>query len=172
MSKGFIQGFSIGIFFTTALLTATYYTFDRDSKTDIGQALTDESVANYLAEAEQTTISNEEYQQLQGLEDQVNQLSSQLAETEQKLLEATNEETVEEDSTNAPEVIYLFEIQAGMTGPEISEKLEELNIIKSSTELSDFLSNKGWEGSIQIGTFELSSTMSIEEIARKITKKP
>ncbi|WP_246945889.1 hypothetical protein [Bacillus pinisoli] len=171
MSKGSLRGFSIGILLATALLTITLYTSENTTIENTAQPLTDEDVKRYLSEANQTAITNEEHSRLKELETENQQLKKQLAQaTTQK--EAVEESKEKDENKSEPEIKYIFEIKQGMTTPEISKKLEDLNIIKNSTDLSNYLKDKGWEGSIQIGTFELSSTMSVEEIAKIITKNP
>jgi hypothetical protein len=163
MSKAFLQGFSIGMLLTTALLTIAIYTLG-DSLKSTEQGITGGAVETYLIESGQTVISSEEYNSLISLKEQNQELTNEL--------ELAQKETTEPEQTEDQNEKGLFEVEQGMTVQEIGQKLEEMNIIKNRHELTAFLSEKGWEGSIQLGAFELSNTMSIEEIARIITKNP
>jgi hypothetical protein len=179
MSKGFLRGLSTGIIFTTALFTIYLYPLNDMSWSPQGQSLNKEAISAYLKENGQIAMTNDEYNHLKQVEEQNTELQNEL--TRVKKGQAEDQKVDETQSSSDPsanpeensEVIkYTLEIKQGMTGPNVSGKLEEVNIIESATELSDYLLKQGWEGSIQVGTFELASTLTIEEIARIITKNP
>jgi DNA polymerase IIIc chi subunit len=169
MSKGFLQGLAIGILITTALLTLAFYSIEEESTGSPKQVLTEEAIANFINKNNQTVITNEEYNRLKQLEEENQELAHKL---EQAVDQDPAETQQKDTNTDNKEVIYLFSIQQGMTVPEITERLEKMKIIKDQSQLADFLKDQGWEGSIQVGEFELSCAMSVEEVARVITKNP
>lgn len=60
-------------------------------------------------------------------------------------------------------------INDGMTSKEVSKQMEKAEIIKDANEFNDYLSAKKWQQSIQIGNYELTSEMGMQEIAETIT---
>lgn len=62
-----------------------------------------------------------------------------------------------------------FVIKGGQSPQAIAESLEEQGIIKSSFWLRYYLKNKRLANQVIAGTFSLSPTMSISQIAKKIT---
>ncbi len=60
-------------------------------------------------------------------------------------------------------------INDGMTSKEVSKQMEKAKIIKDANEFNDYLSAKKWQQSIQIGDYELTSEMGMQEIAETIT---
>ncbi|MET0785870.1 MAG: hypothetical protein ABWY25_04130 [Paenisporosarcina sp.] len=60
-------------------------------------------------------------------------------------------------------------VRPGMNSPEISSLLENAKIIKNRKDFDQFLTDNQLAESIQIGTYELNSSMTIEEIADIIT---
>lgn len=62
-------------------------------------------------------------------------------------------------------------IYSGITPYEVGKKLEDLGIVKNGVEMELYLAKPEYAQSIQIGQFELNSSMSIEEIAKIITGK-
>ncbi|GIN96356.1 hypothetical protein J6TS1_22260 [Siminovitchia terrae] len=60
-------------------------------------------------------------------------------------------------------------INDGMTSKEVSKQMEKAEIIKDANEFNDYLSAKKWQQSIQIGDYELTSEMGMQEIAETIT---
>ncbi|MBM7660834.1 type I site-specific restriction endonuclease [Bacillus mesophilus] len=169
MSKGFLQGLAVGILITTALLTVAFYTIEGEDTKSPKQVLNEEVIANFLNENNQTIITDKEYDRLKQLEEEHQELTHSLEEADKQ--EPAETQTEESETANK-EVIFLLSIQQGMTVPEITERLEEMKIIEDRTQLATYLKDQGWEGSIQVGEFELSSAMSVEEIARVITKNP
>jgi uncharacterized membrane protein len=169
MSNGFLRGLSFGIILSTLII----YLLSENSIDDQIQAdvrvLDEQSISSALKENDQTAISIEEYNQLkqiqQEYENNLNSLNKE--ENEANVTEQTETANEEQDKV----ILYTLEIKQGMTISEISNKLEDVKIISDSSDLEQFLKQKEWEASIQIGTFEITSKMTIEEIARKITRQ-
>jgi len=71
-----------------------------------------------------------------------------------------------EDST----VKYSIKIDPDMLPTDVSNLLEEENIIKDASKFNTFLEDNDYSQLIQIGTFDVSSDMSQEEVAKIITR--
>lgn len=135
-----------------------------------------------LHPAESTSGEMEQY------EEKIAQLESQLKEAKQQLKQyekqTSSNETNEsggKDQTpsqeSAPEneqkdvkegTLYIY---AGQTPYEIAKKLKDMGIIKNAVEMELFLAQPEYARSIQIGQYQVNSSMSIEEIANLITRK-
>lgn len=67
------------------------------------------------------------------------------------------------------EKVMHLNINGGMTSKEVSKQMEKAGVIKSANEFNDYLAGKDWQQSIQIGSYELTSEMGLQEIAETIT---
>lgn len=61
-------------------------------------------------------------------------------------------------------------IEVGMTSSEISEKLADAGIILNKVDMDNYLSDQGLAGRVQVGNYELNSSMSLKQIAETITR--
>ncbi|TQR18642.1 endolytic transglycosylase MltG [Psychrobacillus soli] len=57
-----------------------------------------------------------------------------------------------------------------MTSSDISSFLEQAGIIQNKQDFEDYLVAQDLSGHIQIGQYELNSTMTMKQIAETITK--
>lgn len=82
------------------------------------------------------------------------------------------EETVnhEEESSSAPIIKTILRIESGTTSSSLSYELERSGIIEDTTEFDLYLSTNDLSGKIQIGEYDLDSSMSMSQIAKIITK--
>lgn len=64
-----------------------------------------------------------------------------------------------------------LQIYSGITPYVVAQKLEEGDIIANSVEMELLLANPKYSRSLQIGSYEVNSSMSNEEIAKLITGK-
>jgi hypothetical protein len=62
-------------------------------------------------------------------------------------------------------------VQSGMNSKDISSALESTGIIQKKQDFEDYLDAQNLTGLIQIGEYELDSSMTMKQIAEKITKK-
>ncbi|MBM6617246.1 hypothetical protein [Bacillus suaedaesalsae] len=166
MTKGFMRGFSLGIILTCLLVFFIDNPFRKDNESLVTKEtpLTEQSISAALKEKGQVAISTEEINRLKQIEQQ---LATKPAEEAEEATPAQDESSTEQD---AP-ITYVLEIQSGMASTEISKKLAEVKVINNAADLDNYLQEKDWEGKIQIGTFEVNSKMSLDEIARIITKQ-
>ncbi|MFJ7826791.1 hypothetical protein [Psychrobacillus sp. NPDC096623] len=121
-------------------------------------------------------ISQESYDQAQ---QELTDVKKQLAQLQLDLNSAqqaqTNEpkETAKTETSAEPttsETAMTLSIQVGMTSSEISAKLQDKGIIQNSVDLDNYLSDQGLAGRIQVGNYELNSSMTLKQIAETITR--
>ena len=77
-------------------------------------------------------------------------------------------ESSKPDSDIVTGTIYIYE---SVSIYDIGKQAEDLNIIKNGRELELFLAKPEYSRSIQIGAFELSSDMTLEQMAKILTGK-
>jgi hypothetical protein len=157
MTNHALRGFSLGILLTASVVFAYFYLFEVDIEDEnVERHLNEETIAAEAKKFNQVVISSEEHQKLLSIKKQFVEIRTK-----------TDEKDVNENSK-----IYgsFLEIKSGMNSMEIAEILEREKIIESKQSFIDYLNDYGLNRSIQIGSYELSSEMSIAEIAKMITK--
>lgn len=119
-------------------------------------------------------VKSEELQSLQAeLSTSKEQLAQIQLDLEAMSKKANTEEKVEtevNEQSSTEQVKTVLIIRSGMTSTEISSFLEQTNIIKNRKDFNQYLEDKQLSESIQIGTYEINSSMTIAEIAKLITK--
>ena len=113
------------------------------------------------------------------LQDTLNQTEEELAKLQLATSAAdklTNEDESSKDkeasdpeSTATPLIKTLLHIEPGATSSSISYELERSGIIKHAPEFENYLTKNELSGKIQIGEYDLDSSMSVKEIAKMIT---
>ena len=156
MNPSIIRGIGIGLFGSALLLTLL-----PTSSSTSSQTKNDTPNGYELIEStELTTLQNE-----------LNTTKEQLANIQMDLKEASKEpeesETIEEAPTVTNTVLM---IRANMTSTDISSTLEQAGVIKNRRDLDDYLIDNELSKRIQIGTYNLNSSMTLAEIADLITK--
>lgn len=68
------------------------------------------------------------------------------------------------------EKTYTIHIKSGMASSEISDQLEENDIIKDASKFSKYLKDNDYDQKVQLGKFDVSSSMDQKEIAEEITR--
>ncbi|SER81302.1 endolytic transglycosylase MltG [Psychrobacillus sp. OK032] len=118
-------------------------------------------------------ITQEAYEQAQkeliSVKDQLAQLQLDLDNTQTGPTAIDKVEEPSESSSSGARNTVLH-IQTGMTSRDISVFLEQAGIIQNKQDFADYLSAQDLSGKIQIGQYELNSTMSLKQIAEIITK--
>jgi hypothetical protein len=118
-------------------------------------------------------ITQQAYDQAQkeliSVKDQLAQLQLDI-ENAQKGQTAINKVEEPSESTSSVATTTVLHIQTGMTSRDISVFLEQASIIQNKQDFEDYLSAQDLSGKIQIGQYELNSTMSLKQIAEIITK--
>ncbi|WP_079708497.1 hypothetical protein [Paraliobacillus ryukyuensis] len=163
--KQILRSFALGLLTATVLL-GVFYMLDNDKELKDNQTgtLSTEEMKQEL-EAQGYTVEGIAEQQ----PEEENTADQKQKDQDQ---ENDNEETSpsEEQQTPPKEIrIYSLHIESGMTISEIAGVLANASIIEDENALISFLNKNDYATSIQIGTFELTSEMSIDEIAATIT---
>lgn len=116
-------------------------------------------------------IKSEELKSLQAeLSTSKEQLAQIQLDLEAMSKENTDEQIEEVDEPSSVQVKTVLIIRKGMTSTDISSILEQTNIIKNRKDFDQYLEDKKLSEGIQIGTYEINSSMTIVEIANLITK--
>lgn len=116
-------------------------------------------------------IKSEELKSLQAeLSTSKEQLAQIQLDLEAMSKENTDEQIEEVDEPSSVQVKTVLIIRKGMTSTDISSILEQTNIIKNRKDFEQYLEDKKLSEGIQIGTYEINSSMTIVEIANLITK--
>ncbi|WP_322555616.1 hypothetical protein [Sporosarcina beigongshangi] len=111
--------------------------------------------------------------------EEISKLKSELAKTKEELAIAqTKSSTEKTDDKVEPEVVegdedlneQILIIESGSTSTLVAATLESLGIIQDAKAFDDYLSDNGLAGKIQIGEYQLDSSMDLQTIAKKITK--
>lgn len=116
-------------------------------------------------------IKSEELKSLQAeLSTSKEQLAQIQLDLEAMSKENTDEQIEEVEEPSSVQVQTVLIIRKGMTSTDISSILEQTNIIKNRKDFEQYLEDKKLSEGIQIGTYEINSSMTIVEIANLITK--
>ena len=112
------------------------------------------------------------------LKDEISSLNQTITTLEAKIQNSDSEkqtntshsknESSKPDSDIVTGTIYIYE---SVSLYDIGKQAEDLNIIKNGRELELFLAKPEYSRSIQIGAFELSSDMTLEQMAKILTGK-
>ncbi|MDC3415524.1 hypothetical protein [Aquibacillus salsiterrae] len=89
---------------------------------------------------------------------------------------AVNEHNQDPEETESPKrspeqetIVYTLIIEPGMTSDEVGSILLETKIISDAKAFNDFLDDYNLHSSIQIGEYQLTSDMSVQQIVETIT---
>ncbi|MCT1575898.1 endolytic transglycosylase MltG [Oceanobacillus kimchii] len=181
--KHHIRAFSLGLF-TSALIILIVFYLVQDSQTPIEDVKAEELIP-VLEDQGYAVLSQEEYisYSVNGNDSEKNtdtnsESTDEDAEQNKEETENNNkeeEETTEEDSSNEEESEedspkeYKLTIETGMASSQISDILENEDIIESASDFNDYLEDNDYAINVKPGTFELTSDMSHFEIAEVIT---
>lgn len=158
MKRSSIRSFGIGLFIAGAVFQLHQLT----QKEEITSVHTIDEIAYNEAQSELKNVK----QQLAQL-----QLDLENAKKEHTSTETDNNaEKTEEEESVVSITKFILIVQSGMNSKDISSTLERAGIIQNSQDLEDYLIAQNLAGLIQIGEYELDSSMTIKQIADKITK--
>lgn len=156
MNPSIIRGLGIGLFGSALILTLL-----PSSSSPSNQSATETPKGYELIESIELTA----------LQNELVTTKEQLAQIQMDLEEASKEpeesEKIEEVSTVTNTVLM---IRANMTSTDISSTLEQAGVIKNRRDLDNYLIDNKLSKRIQIGTYNLNSSMTLAEIADVITK--
>jgi hypothetical protein len=172
VTKNEIRGFAAGILLTCAVFAFFYYLIfnqgeQKPVKNVVKQTpLTEATVTQYLASHHRKAIDLDAYNQW-------------LSDTQK----ATDKASKSKDQTNtnskdkspaktSKTTTYTLHIKSGMTPGDISSELVSAKILKSNQKLNfdQYLHKNRLEKYVQLGSYKVSSDMSIQKLAQVITK--
>ena len=162
MDRRTIRALAMGIMLgALGMFSVSYFTASEEV-TASGED--DTTIENPSAE-DTVTLTTEEYSSLQ----------VQLEEWEKRVIDLSTAQANAEDQggqqENSEDVTRLIlTIESGMTAPEVGEILAQYDIVSDPLALNDYLREQQLTDAVQIGRYELNSTLSIEEIAQLITR--
>ncbi|QVY60348.1 endolytic transglycosylase MltG [Cytobacillus gottheilii] len=167
MHKRNVRSFSFGIFFS--VLVIAIYTFIADPERE-ETAYTDNGAKAYLEEAGYTVLTEEELN---------NAIDSSEKQTEQPDTDSNDGDEAgsnpdqpqgEDTAPEEPPVSFELEISQGMNVGQIASLLVQVGLVEDASAFTQYMEENGYSTKIQLGTFEIKQGMSIEEIAKTITK--
>lgn len=159
MNNSAIRAFGIALFLVGALIAfATRFDFSIGLPT-------------------KASTNGEQVMELQKKLAQANQeiasLKEQIKQVPKENTEKPNPSESINKSVDSPKnsATMTLQIYSGMAPYTVAKKLEDGGIIDNSVEMELLLANAKYARSLQIGSYEVNSSMSLEEIARLITGK-
>ncbi|ASN05227.1 hypothetical protein [Virgibacillus necropolis] len=164
-----VRAFSIGLFTAGIILLAIVLYFEKPQSktTNISQQ---EMIASLEKDGMQV-LSDEEYISL-SVKNNPEEKKEGKTETEEKDKddEQTEQPNEAEDKQEKEVKTFSLKIEPGLaSSSSISSKLEENGIIDSANEFNQYLEENDYSQYVQIGTFDLTSDMTLNEIAETIT---
>src|SRR5690625_2392136 len=190
--KQTVRSFSIGLLTAGVIMLIGFYFFGSESAqtkeltVDELATLVEEEGYRIIAEEEYISLSvnndnssqaneeeNEDNEESEEDPDEIEEDSAEEDSTEENNSgEDSNEEESEDNEENEEEDIttYTLNIEPGMTSSEFSSLLEENDIVEDASEFNQYIEDEDYSLRVQIGEFDLSSDMTIYEIAEEITR--
>ncbi|MDQ0299708.1 NADH dehydrogenase/NADH:ubiquinone oxidoreductase subunit G [Salibacterium salarium] len=161
MNRKNIQLFSFGLFTATCCLALFYFFSPTSAETDDSsneqtttaptlEEIKKEKIVSFL-ETEGLTVLNEE----------------EMANLEQAANSA--QDVPDEDEMNNESIKAILHIEEGMTSKEVTALLNNLEMVKNTSEFEQKLTEHKAATTIQPGMYELTDDMSFVEIIEQIT---
>lgn len=157
MNKRNVQAFGFGVIFATCVIAIYYYFLA------VEKPLSNQETAVLNVESATKFLMNENY-----LVMTANELEDLKEKAVKEAVDAL--ETQKKPETPTIQVInYTLDIMPGTNTLAVAKELKENKIIEDEDAFHFYLASNDLSKRIQIGTYELNSSMSIEEIAKLIT---
>lgn len=156
-----LLSFSVGLL-TASIVLGIVYLADSDDKPKA--AMTEEEMKDKLTEAGYLVYTEEEWNEIVGTPDE-NEEKAPSEETE------AVEEPPEKPEENKEEVRKLtITVTKGMTSIDIGKILEREKFIENAYDFTKAVEQKGVANRLQLGTFEVNSSMTTDEIIATLFK--
>lgn len=171
--KQTIMAFSIGLLTATGIFTLVYLIEDRPQENTANDStLSVEDVEAYAENHQLKVLTDDDYQQLiNENEEMKNQIEQQeIAENEDEAEQEDTGTSENEDESGENVYHYVLQIESGMNSSDIADLLESNQVIEDASSFIEYLQENDLSQTIQLGSYEVTSTMSIEEIAQMITR--
>jgi beta-N-acetylglucosaminidase len=151
--KQVLQGFAAALLLAGACMLVLYITSDESaakttSAAPIQKELSTEEMKTRLEKDDYYILNSKEYEELQ-----------QKTETKEKT----------ETESNQPKEFQL-KLESGMTSDEVARQLEKKSILEDGDAFLTYLNVTKASKALQVGTYDVNSDMSYEEITELLTK--
>ena len=167
MNTSSLRAFGMAIFLVGAML-ALAERFDVNIGLATNTYSTDKEVASLQKKLD--TANNE----IASLKEQLPEKATVQSESaDGELNEHISDDDEKTNATSKPEdtKTMTLQIYSGVTPYVVAQKLEDGGIISNGVEMELLLANAKYSRSLQIGLYEVNTSMSNEEIAKLITGK-
>ncbi|WP_077212979.1 hypothetical protein [Bacillus dakarensis] len=155
-AKG-MRSFAAGLIVAAGVLAAVYYSGPtEETKAQAPKSLTEEEMKTTLASSGYVILTEEE-------------LNEQLAAVEQK---EPKQEAVKEQKDQKEKVVYrtIINVASGMTSIDVGNALVQGKIIDNAKTFFNEVEKRGLSNELRPGTFELDSSMTMDEVIAIIFK--
>ncbi|MFB1050353.1 endolytic transglycosylase MltG [Paraliobacillus sp. JSM ZJ581] len=156
--KQTLRAFATGLLTATLIIAVIYFIEKDDTEDNKAVNLTTKQMKQAL-ESQGYTIS------LETNKDEQEQVTPEPNDSNQA------DQPNEQNSKPKEVRIYTLTIESGMTISEIAEILADAKIIKSTRSFISYLQDHEYGTNIQVGQFELTDQMTLEQISRTIANK-
>ena len=169
----YLRGLGVGILVTAVIMTVAL------SKK---QPMTDDEVikrAKELGMIENTIIKDvatpkdDEEVKEEVKEESQEEIQEEIPEDIQEEVEETPEGTepeVEAETEMEAEAVVTVSVVSGDSSWSVAKRMEEIGLVDSAKEFDAFLCGNGYDKRISVGTYEISSNATWEDMAKIITK--
>jgi len=151
MDKRNIRSFALGMLLSTCIIGSIYYYSKPYEQT--GQQLESVLKAKGLV-----AVNEKEYEQLKRL-------------SEQKENSKNKQHPPQQSSHKESETVHVYRltVSEGKYPRDIAKELEEAKIIPNDTDFTDHLEKRNLTRKIRVGTYTVTSQMTLEQISNMIT---
>ncbi|MFC0089559.1 endolytic transglycosylase MltG [Allobacillus sp. GCM10007491] len=161
--KRMVMAYSVGLLTATFIFGLIYWMEVNSNEVKDFSNVPESEIQTYIEEQELKLLPQDEYT---NLVDKNKELKAQL-----KALKKESSTSDDSASSNEKDVFhYVLEIEQGMNSSDIADSLERNKIINDRKPFIDYLAEHDLSQTIQLGSYEIDSSMSIEEIAKLITR--
>ncbi|ALX48090.1 hypothetical protein [Lentibacillus amyloliquefaciens] len=176
--KQTIRSFAIGLLTASLVLLGVFYFADYSQSETQSNLSTEEMIEtvesegyHVLTESEYISVSvqSDNNSETADNEDSSQENTSDEADTNENNNTEEEQEENSEDAEETDQTSYTLTIESGVIPSEVSQTLEDNNIIDDAESFTTFMEDEEYSQLIQLGEFELSSDMDHNEIAETIT---
>ena len=183
----FLRGLGVGVVVTTLILTISHNANRKMSDNEIierarelgmtfetqSESTSKEETTSAIETTEQEMTQEEttqsETSQPETAREQTTQGETTQSETTQQTTkeQTTQEESSQESTTaqNGDVITYTLTVVKGMSSNAVCRLLNENGIIDNAADFDNYLVSKGYAEKIRVGSFDVRSDMSYEELA-------
>ena len=169
MTKHGMRGFASGVIAASAIVALFYFQISptTEASNEKSAPMTEESVEQYLNSHGEIAVDKKTFDQWQNSE------QSGTASKPKESGKSTDKKSADKSTKSDKPQVYKATIQVtqGMTTSDVAAALVSQHIIKDKYDLINYVISNKLEPYLQLGTFTLTSDMTIQQIASTITKR-